>query len=148
MTAPSPSVSETLTFRLGVLGALATARFTERLDALALKPKHVGLLALLDAGAPASQLELARTMGVAPSLMVTLADHLGELGAVGRERDPADRRRQVLTLTDHGRELLAGAARAASELDEELAASLTPARRTALDRALRDLAEAEGMPVT
>jgi len=35
-------------------------------------------------------------MGVAPSLVVALADHLKELEAVQRVRDPADRRRQIL----------------------------------------------------
>ncbi|WP_237536094.1 helix-turn-helix domain-containing protein [Streptomyces sp. SID3343] len=74
-------------------------RFTERIQPYGLKPEHVGLMAVLAAGTADSQQDIARTMGVAPSLVVTLADHLEELDAIRRERDPADRRRQILTLT-------------------------------------------------
>ncbi|GHI35797.1 MarR family winged helix-turn-helix transcriptional regulator [Streptomyces violascens] len=99
-------VNSSVVFRLGVLGAAATDLFAARIEAHELKPKHVGLMVVLDAGRASSQLEIAGVMGVAPSLVVALADHLEKLGAVQRVRDPADRRRQTLTLTEHGRELL------------------------------------------
>lgn len=76
-------LTSTLTFRLGTLGAVLTDRFTARLAAHDLKPKHVGLLAVLDSGVAASQLDVAKIMSVAPSLVVSLADRLEELGACG-----------------------------------------------------------------
>ena len=94
----------------------------------------------------ASQQELAARLGVAPSLVVSLADHLETLGAVRRVRDPGDRRRQVLTLTDHGRDLLEQCAAAARALDEELTAALAPEQRVALHDALGVLAAAYGLP--
>ncbi|RKE21777.1 MarR family winged helix-turn-helix transcriptional regulator [Streptomyces sp. TLI_171] len=129
----------TLVFNLGTLGALASDRFAARVDALGLKPKHAGLLAALDAGSAASQQELATRLGVAPSLIVALADQLQELGAVERVRDPEDRRRQVLTLTAHGRNLLTRCAEAAEAADADLTAGLTGAQRTALTETLRTL---------
>lgn len=39
-------------------------------------------------------------MGVVPSLVVTLADQLEGLGAIERVRDPDDRRRHRLGLTE------------------------------------------------
>jgi DNA-binding MarR family transcriptional regulator len=77
---------------------------------------------------------------VVPSLVVSLADHLEHLGAVQRVRDPADRRRQILTLTDAGRDLLAQCTATARQLDERFTAALTPAQRAALQEALAILA--------
>ncbi|MGW5776972.1 MarR family winged helix-turn-helix transcriptional regulator [Streptomyces sp. NPDC003863] len=131
----------TLVFNLGTLGALASDRFAARVEAIGLKPKHAGLLAALDAGSGASQQELAARLGVAPSLIVVLADQLQALGAVERVRDPQDRRRQVLTLTPEGRRLLTRCAEAAEEADAELTAGLGDAQRAALADALRALGE-------
>ncbi|MFC8716419.1 MarR family winged helix-turn-helix transcriptional regulator [Kitasatospora sp. NPDC057198] len=137
----SAALRASLVFNLGTLGALAADRFAARVEALGLKPKHAGLLAALDAGPAASQQELASRLGVAPSLVVALADQLQALGAVERLRDPDDRRRQVLTLTAEGRRLLARCAEAAEAADAELTAGLDPARHTALAEGLRALGE-------
>ncbi|MEV0200104.1 MarR family winged helix-turn-helix transcriptional regulator [Nonomuraea sp. NPDC050691] len=111
-----------------------------------LKPKHVGLLAVLDSGAAASQLDVARLMDVAPSLVVSLADRLEELGAVRRERDPSDRRRQILTLTAEGRDLPAACTESAAELDAELLEELGPDEAETLSAVLRTLATRTGLP--
>jgi len=137
---------ETLTFRLGTLGAAVADRFADRIAAHDLKPRHAGMLTALSMGEAASQQELAGRLGVAPSLMVALADHLAKLGAIERVRDPRDRRRQVLTLTGHGRELLVACADAARSLDEEITAELSADQRTALHAALGVLAGEAGLP--
>ncbi|MFK8844134.1 MarR family winged helix-turn-helix transcriptional regulator [Streptomyces sp. Ac-502] len=85
-------------------------------------------------------------MRVAPSLVVQLADHLEALGAIERVRDPADRRRQRLTLTEGGSRLLGAAGGLAEALDEELTAPLTPEDRAALSRILERLAARAGIP--
>ncbi|MEV4611082.1 MarR family transcriptional regulator [Kitasatospora sp. NPDC049258] len=140
------ALTDTLSFRLGVLGPLVSARFAGAVEPLGVKPKHVGLMAVLSAGAPASQQELARVMSVVPSLVVGLADQLEELGAIERVRDPADRRRHRLSLTDAGRELLAACLAAAAALDAELTASLGVRDREVLLRLLGVLAREAGLP--
>lgn len=142
----APELPTSIVFRLGTLGSVASERFAERIADLGLKVKHAGLMTALSLGAGASQQELAARLGVAPSLVVTLADQLEALGAVQRVRDPEDRRRQVLTLTDRGRQLLDECAAAAAELDAELTAGLTPAQRTAFHRTLGLLATGVGLP--
>ncbi|MEU5382318.1 MarR family winged helix-turn-helix transcriptional regulator [Kitasatospora cineracea] len=137
---------ETLSFRFGVLGALVADRHAAALIAHGLKPKHVALLSVLDAGLGASQLEIAKVMRVAPSLVVSLADHLESAGAIERLRDPADRRRQLLHLTARGRDLLARCTAQAVALDAELTAGLTPAERDALGAAFDRLAASHGLP--
>ncbi len=140
------AIPATVVFRLGTLGSMATDRFAAAITDLDLKPKHVGVLVALDHGVAASQQDLAVRLGVAPSLVVALADHLEGLGTVRRERDPDDRRRQVLTLTDHGRELLAEATSRAQRLDREFTHALSAAQRSALRSALAVLAADMGLP--
>ncbi|ETK33315.1 MarR family winged helix-turn-helix transcriptional regulator [Microbispora sp. ATCC PTA-5024] len=140
-------VKQTIAFRLGTLGAVMQDRFAAKIETYDLKPKHVGLMAALKGGtAAASQQDLAARLGVAPSLVVALADHLEHLGAVERVRDPGDRRRQTLTLTEHGVALLARCAAAAGELDDEITASLAASERTALRDTLGRLAAGVGLP--
>ncbi|WP_203839903.1 MarR family winged helix-turn-helix transcriptional regulator [Winogradskya humida] len=144
-SARTPATS--LSFRLGVLGAMAEARWAGRIAGHGVKPKHVALLSSLRLGAADSQLELAATLRVAPSLVVLLADQLETLGAVSRERDPGDRRRQRLVLTAVGERLLDDCVGAADALDEELVTALSATERAALTRILGKLAGAEGLPV-
>ncbi|MEV5740123.1 MarR family transcriptional regulator [Microbispora rosea] len=139
-------LTSTLAFRLGTLGAVVTEQFSARLAGHGLKPKHIGLLTVLESGTATSQLDIAKLMNVAPSLVVSLADRLEELGAIQRERDPSDRRRQTLALTEEGRELLATCTAAAAELDSELTDGLDPEETEALRSALRTLARRNGLP--
>jgi DNA-binding MarR family transcriptional regulator len=141
------SLPATLTFRLGMLGTLMTERFSATIEPYGLKPKHVGMMAVLDTGGAASQLEVARTLRVAPSLVVTLADHLEALGAIQRIRDPEDRRRQILTLTDHGRELLGDCLTQVHAIEAELTAVLTASECATVSRLLASLAAAAGLPL-
>ncbi|MFJ9456392.1 MarR family winged helix-turn-helix transcriptional regulator [Kitasatospora sp. NPDC101447] len=136
----------TVVFKLGTLGTVAADRFAAAVEPLGLKPKHVGLMVALAHATSASQQDLAARLGVVPSLVVSLADHLERLGAVERVRDPADRRRQILTLTDEGRELLARCTATAQTLDRQFTAALTPAQLTALQQALAVLAAEAGLP--
>ncbi|KAB2381317.1 MarR family winged helix-turn-helix transcriptional regulator [Actinomadura montaniterrae] len=138
----------TVAFRLGTLGAIYGDRLAAKIAVHDLKLKHAGLMTALEAGVAASQQDLAARMGVAPSLVVALADHLVRLGAIERRRDPADRRRQVLTLTGHGRELLRRCAEAAREVDEEISAPLGADQRAALHDALGAIAERAGLPTS
>ncbi|MFD0259423.1 MarR family winged helix-turn-helix transcriptional regulator [Kitasatospora indigofera] len=141
-----PPVQASTVFRLGVLGAVATERFAAAVEPHGLKPKQVGLMIVLSEGLAASQLDVARVMGVAPSLVVGFADHLEGLGAIRRTRDPADRRRQLLTLTDHGRELLDTCSALARDLDAEFAEGLSEQEHAVLAGLLGRLAADRGLP--
>ncbi|MFI6322031.1 MarR family winged helix-turn-helix transcriptional regulator [Nonomuraea sp. NPDC050556] len=146
LTVNDVKLTSTVAFRMGVLGTIVGDRFAERLAVHDVKPKHVAMLSVLESGMAASQLEVAKIMRVAPSLVVSLADHLEGLGAVRRERDPEDRRRQVLALTEEGRGLLARCTALARAMDEELVGGLAPEEEAGLRNVLRRLASAEGLP--
>jgi DNA-binding MarR family transcriptional regulator len=137
-----------LAFRLGVVGAAVTERFAEAIAAYGLKPKHAGLLALLSRGGPTSQLDLARTLHVAPSLMVALVDQLDGLGATQRIRDPEDRRRQIVSLTPEGMKLLATCDRIARRLDRDVTQALDDRQRRSLNELLGVVARHNGLTIT
>jgi DNA-binding MarR family transcriptional regulator len=139
------SVAASATFLIGKLAGISTSRFAERIAEFGLRPRHCGALEWLGA-ASATQLDLARALGVTPSVIVDMLDELEALDAVRRNRDPADRRRQIVELTPTGRTLITKAARAAHEVDAELLDSLDLDRRAALFAALRQLAEENGFP--
>jgi DNA-binding MarR family transcriptional regulator len=88
-----------------------------------------------------AQSGLLQSMGVDPSILVTLLNPLEADGLVTRERDPDDRRRHLVTLTAAGKKHLASAARAQKETEKALFASLDGEQREQLRElllALRD----------
>lgn len=141
-TTPLSSVA----FRLHISGAVAEGQLSARFAELGLKPKHVALLSALQLGAPGSQSDLADILKIAPSLVVVLADHLEELGAVTRERDTVDRRRQQLVLTAEGRQLLDASARICEQIDSDLLHGLSQAERATVASFLARFASAAGIP--
>lgn len=138
------SVTQTLAFVLGKLGQTATGRFAGRLAPHGLRPRHCAVLELL-AGGPKAQLELAKDIGVTPSVVVDMLDELEELDALRRVRDTADRRRQLIELTAEGHELRHTAVRLARQTDDELLDGLTAEESAALRRALGHIASATGL---
>ncbi|WP_027342742.1 MarR family winged helix-turn-helix transcriptional regulator [Hamadaea tsunoensis] len=137
MTQESPL--GTATFQLGILGGMIFEAYGARLETIGLKVKHVAVLTALAEFGPTAQQDLARTVRVAPSLVVLYADQLEHLDAVQRVRDAGDRRRQLLSLTPAGKHLLAKAATLAREVDAEFLGALRPEEVQGLDAALRTL---------
>lgn len=101
-----------------------------------LSPRQFQVLGLLHDHGTMSQSELGQTMSVAPSVLVTLLNPLEEEGSVSRERDLADRRRHVVTLTAAGGRRLDEAARAQRAAEDDLFAGLDGKQRERLTAAL------------
>jgi DNA-binding MarR family transcriptional regulator len=88
-----------------------------------------------------SQAALGRRLGLDVSDVHAVVSELEERGSVARTRDPADRRRNVLTLTARGRRELAGLERRVRAAQDALLAPLSPTARRQLVSALRMLAD-------
>ena len=80
--------------------------------------------------------ELGQTMGVDPSILVTLLSPLEADDFVSRERVPVDRRRHVVTLTAAGQQHFESATRAQREAEDALFAGLDNDQRQQLRSAL------------
>jgi DNA-binding MarR family transcriptional regulator len=130
---------------LALLGHAAMRRLRDAHTAHNLMPRQFQLLGLLDDDGPMGQRELGQAMATDPSILVTLLNPLEADGFVARTRDPADRRRHVVTLTDAGRRRLERAAEAQREAEDALFAGLSADQRDqlrALLIALRDSRDA------
>jgi DNA-binding MarR family transcriptional regulator len=78
-------------------------------------------------------------MDIDPSILVTMLNPLEDDGLICRMRDPDDRRRHVVTLTEAGKRRLERAARSQREAEQELFAGLAPDRRGQLEELLVEL---------
>jgi DNA-binding MarR family transcriptional regulator len=117
-----------------MLMRLATAikkRSTEEL--MGIKLRQLMLLSYLRSGAPALQQQLCESLWLDPNNCVLLLNELEDLGYVERRRDPVDRRRHVVDLTEAGRVALERAEQAQESLGDELFAALSDEERTTLD---------------
>lgn len=139
-TVKNAKLSDTATFQLGMVGVVVSQRFADRVAPLDLKPSHVGILTILATAPAKSQQDIATALNVAPSLIVRMADHLESIGAIERTRDPDDRRRQTLRLTEHGRARYAECTAVTHEMEKDLLAGLSPAERTTLIAILQRVA--------
>ena len=116
-----------------MLMRLATAikkRSTEEL--LGLKLRQLMLLSYLRGDAPALQQQLCEALWLDPNNCVLLLNELEDMGYIERRRDPADRRRHVVELTDAGRVAIERAERAQDSLGEEMFAALSDEERATL----------------
>jgi DNA-binding MarR family transcriptional regulator len=111
-------------------------------DVLGMKLKeYLSLSSLRDRG-EMPQSELCVAMHLDPNNCVLLLNAIEASDWIERRRDPADRRRHIVVLTDAGRDALAHAEQAMSALEAEVLAALTPEEReTMRDLLGRALAE-------
>jgi DNA-binding MarR family transcriptional regulator len=120
---------------LALLGQDAMRRLRDAHTAHDLMPRQFQLLGLLDDDGPMGQRELGQAMSTDPSILVTLLNPLEADGYIERNRDPADRRRHVVTLTAKGKRQLERAAKAQREAEDAIFAGLSTEQR----EQLRDL---------
>ncbi|MBB5858169.1 MarR family winged helix-turn-helix transcriptional regulator [Amycolatopsis umgeniensis] len=90
---------------------------------------HFRVLATLDEFGPASQATLGRRSGIHVSEMVATINELAECELVERAPDPADRRRNVVSLTTAGKRQLRRLEKQLAERQDELLAPLSPDER-------------------
>jgi DNA-binding MarR family transcriptional regulator len=130
--------------RLGYLLKHAMMRMealnVSALAPLGIDPRELGVMFLIGDHKPTSQEQSAQRLGVDRTTMVALIDTLERKGLVTRHPDADDRRRNVVELTDAGREMLRHARKASNEAESAFLSPLTTAAadnlRTALQRAL------------
>jgi DNA-binding MarR family transcriptional regulator len=104
------------------------------------------LLHLAQAG-PLTVGESAKHLARAQSVVTEIVDHLEKKGLLARVRDPKDRRRVLVWLTDQGRRRLAEDQEVLSRAALERAfARLTPQQRALLLEATRALVAAGSSP--
>jgi DNA-binding MarR family transcriptional regulator len=126
-------------FLLSRVGAAVQAGFKELIGQWDIRPQQFAILRALNAGGEAFQQELCQTLGIDSGNMVELVDSLEALGYAQRRRDPRDRRRYLLALTDEGRSAFAAMSKAVDEYEARFLEPLEPGERAVLVAALAKL---------
>ena len=137
---PEELVSSTL-FLLKRLGMTAKEKSLAGFDEAGLHPYHHAILAVLDEGQRETQGAIADALGYDKGQLVGLLDELEEGGLVVRQRDQADRRRQIVQMTPAGRKTLGKLRALSTRLDAEFFAPLDADERAQLHGLLLRLAE-------
>jgi len=135
----SPLVTE-IEFLTARARALGSAKANALLAPLDLKIRSYAVLSLACSGMAPSQRELAEFLLLDPSQIVALVDGLEQRGLVERETDPQDRRSKVIKGTANGRKILAGAAAATQQAEDQAMENLTSTERAQLRELLRRIA--------
>jgi DNA-binding MarR family transcriptional regulator len=100
-------------------------------DILGMKLKAYSTLSSLRGGAMAQQ-DLCISMHLDPNNCVLMLNHMEAAGHVRRTRDPADRRRHIVEITDDGRDALARADAALNTVEDQVLGPLNPEERETL----------------
>ncbi|MFE9425166.1 MarR family winged helix-turn-helix transcriptional regulator [Kitasatospora sp. NPDC006697] len=88
--------------------------------------RHFMVYSALAGEAQLSQQDLSKVVNLDPTTVVALIDEMERTGHVERHRNPADRRRYILRLTEAGREALTAVEAVASAAEEAFFAQLGP----------------------
>jgi DNA-binding MarR family transcriptional regulator len=102
------------------------------LESIGMRTRYYFVLACLAGGPRLSQQDLSRLLNLDPTTVVSVIDEMERNRHVERRRDPADRRRYHLYLTESGREALIEADRVAGETETGFFAALGDAETSAL----------------
>lgn len=128
-------------FALARLGMLARQQCTDRLAAAGLSQHQHAILCCLDEFGPACQVDIAARLGIDTGDIVAFFDGLQQRGLVVRERDPRDRRRQIVSLTGVGQQALVECEQLLDAAEPGMLAAVSVAERAELTRlAVRVLA--------
>jgi len=139
--------------RLAVLLKHARERLAEEtgpaLEPYGIDGRNLAVLAVLAGARPVSQQQAAQRLEVDRTTMVALIDGLEHKGLVRRAPHPDDRRKNVVTLTAAGRDVLDQALPASEDVERRFLAPLGAQEAAQLKTWLRTLivhAEARGRP--
>ncbi|WP_233565190.1 MarR family winged helix-turn-helix transcriptional regulator [Micromonospora musae] len=122
----------------------ADRRVNEELARADARKWHYAVLATLDEFGAVSQAELSDRTRIYRSDLVAVINELAARDQVERAPDPADRRRNLITLTPQGRRQLHKLDKLLADVEDEVLAPLTAAEREQLARLLTALVEQHG----
>ncbi|MGW3292527.1 MarR family winged helix-turn-helix transcriptional regulator [Streptomyces sp. enrichment culture] len=108
----------------------------KELGAVDMRMRYFFVLASLAGGPELSQQDLSRLLNLDPTTVVTVIDEMERNGHVERRRNPADRRRYNLILTDSGRAALAEANAVSTTVEDTFFGRLDDDERAVLHKML------------
>jgi DNA-binding MarR family transcriptional regulator len=130
--APPSRLAEKPTWLISETSRHAHRLLTEKLAEAGSRGYDYRLLAALQEFGPASQARLGRRAGMDRSDVAAVLNDLASRGLAERSADPADGRRNVITITPAGTAHLRRLDELMADVQDELLAPLSPAEREQL----------------
>lgn len=111
-----------------------------------LRPRHLHVLGLLNARGPQTQQRLGEVLSLDPSNVVGPLNELEDPGLIIRQRDPADRRRHIVEISQAGEAELNVAYLRLALVEENFLSALSAEERDTLHHLLVQAAGTELPP--
>jgi DNA-binding MarR family transcriptional regulator len=142
MTSALEHIQSLPTWLVGRVAARGRELVADAIAAEGLKLVQLAVLAATADYGPVAQADLGRRLAVDPKDMVVILNHLQEAVFVLRTPDPADRRKNAITITPEGEAVLARCVALAESANAELLAPLSPTEQRQLTALLSRVHEA------
>jgi DNA-binding MarR family transcriptional regulator len=126
------------------LGRVTNHRFTEALEPYGVRPRHVAALIELRDTGELTQQSLCGRLHLDPTNLVAILNDLEQQGLAVRRRDPRDRRRHIVEVSNKGLAVIEKVTKVMDAVEEELLTGLEPGERERLQRALETIWETSG----
>jgi len=140
-TRPPRELVKSTSFLLKRLGFAIKERTMEAFEERGASPYQHGILCSLSESRAETQSQIADALGYDRSWLVGLLDELEEEGLIERKPDPADRRRNVVSLKPEGEARLLEFRAVSKHVEDEFLAPLSKSERQQLHQLLLKLAE-------
>lgn len=137
---PPKELRKSTSFLLKKMGFRLKERTLQAYESTGLSPYDHGVLALLDEQPVETQAMIADALGYDRSHLVGVLDDLEARELIERRRDPADRRRHLVTLTPSGKDALKRLRAVSKQIDDEFFEPLSAEERTELFGLLKRIA--------
>jgi len=131
-----PELVRSPVFLLGRLGYALKREAAEELEENGYSLYDYSVLSLLNEGPCATQATIADLLQLDRSQLVALLDGLEQRGLIERRRNPDDRRRHTVLLTDEGKRQLAHVRAIVDGIADDYLAALDAEERATLHRLL------------
>ena len=139
-TRPPRELVKSTSFLLKRLGFAIKERTIDAFEGRGANPYQHGILCSLSERKAETQSQIADSLGYDRSWLVGLLDELEQEGLIERKPDPADRRRNVVTLKPEGEARLLEFREVSKQVEDEFLAPLSKAERQQLHELLLKLA--------
>lgn len=126
--------------------ALLIGEYGPALSPFGLDGRELAVLGLLVTEGPSSQQQISRRLAVDRTTMVALVDAMTAKGLVRRQSDPRDRRKNMVEVTDAGRDAQRQAGPAIDEVEAKFLTPIGADDREKLKELLRALIAAAEQP--
>jgi len=141
-----PEFTQHAGFLLAQLGRAVTRQYRAAFSPIGLKPRATAALLRLRMDGAISQQALGATLDIEASNLVVLLNELEAEGLISRRRDPQDRRRHVVEISEQGAKAVCEVERAADQVEDEFFSSLSADERCCLRELLARVTDSTDVP--